>query len=419
MITGGQRRLPRPARRRRAASRSSTLTAEQLRALRWREIAIVFQSAMNALNPVLRVGDQLGDVIDAHLDRTREEKRERLDVAAGHGRDPARAAAQLPARAVGRDAPADHDRDGARRRPRGRDHGRADDRRSTSSSSARSCADRRAAKQSSGSRSCSSPTISRCCWRSPTRSSMHVCGPGGRVGAGAAGPPRRCASLYARAARTRSRACADRAWRSAGIPGSPPSLACIRCRAARSPRAARRRAWPAGRSSMALVALPGGDAEHLTACPFVTADASTQPRRRPALRRWPLRRLPPPRPPRQARPRPSPSTPRTCRRSPRPRTGSGARGGWTCQGLPGKSPFAGRACGQGRLAAATPRRASSRWSARADRARARPRKLLAGQERPTIGRILLDGELVKPSSSRTSATTNATCRWSSRIRSPR
>src|ERR1035437_3989297 len=29
-----------------------------LRKLRWREIAIVFQSAMNALNPVLRVQDQ-------------------------------------------------------------------------------------------------------------------------------------------------------------------------------------------------------------------------------------------------------------------------------------------------------------------------------------------------------------------------
>ena len=34
---------------------------------------------MNALNPVLRVEAQLGDVIDAHLDLGREEKRERLD----------------------------------------------------------------------------------------------------------------------------------------------------------------------------------------------------------------------------------------------------------------------------------------------------------------------------------------------------
>jgi oligopeptide/dipeptide ABC transporter ATP-binding protein len=53
-------------------------TARQLQALRWREIAIVFQSAMNALNPVLRVRDQLGDVLDAHLDITKEQRRERL-----------------------------------------------------------------------------------------------------------------------------------------------------------------------------------------------------------------------------------------------------------------------------------------------------------------------------------------------------
>jgi oligopeptide/dipeptide ABC transporter ATP-binding protein len=55
------------------------LDARALRALRWREIAIVFQSAMNALNPVLRVQDQLGDVMDAHLDLNRDEKRARLE----------------------------------------------------------------------------------------------------------------------------------------------------------------------------------------------------------------------------------------------------------------------------------------------------------------------------------------------------
>jgi peptide/nickel transport system ATP-binding protein len=40
---------------------------EQLRALRWREIAIVFQSAMNSLNPVLCIRDQLLDALGAHL----------------------------------------------------------------------------------------------------------------------------------------------------------------------------------------------------------------------------------------------------------------------------------------------------------------------------------------------------------------
>jgi oligopeptide/dipeptide ABC transporter ATP-binding protein len=50
---------------------------DQLRRLRWREIAIVFQSAMNALNPVLNVRDQLLDVIHAHLKMPRDEARER------------------------------------------------------------------------------------------------------------------------------------------------------------------------------------------------------------------------------------------------------------------------------------------------------------------------------------------------------
>ena len=52
--------------------------AEQLRALRWREIAIVFQSAMNSLNPVLRVRDQLLDAVGAHLALTREQRHDRI-----------------------------------------------------------------------------------------------------------------------------------------------------------------------------------------------------------------------------------------------------------------------------------------------------------------------------------------------------
>src|SRR5580700_3637077 len=46
---------------------------DELRRLRWREIAIVFQSAMNALNPVLNVRDQLLDAIRAHLKLPRDE----------------------------------------------------------------------------------------------------------------------------------------------------------------------------------------------------------------------------------------------------------------------------------------------------------------------------------------------------------
>jgi peptide/nickel transport system ATP-binding protein len=55
-----------------------TASPEQLRALRWREIAIVFQSAMNSLNPVLRVRDQLLDALGAHLPLTREQRHDRI-----------------------------------------------------------------------------------------------------------------------------------------------------------------------------------------------------------------------------------------------------------------------------------------------------------------------------------------------------
>ena len=66
---------------------------DELRRLRWREIAIVFQSAMNALNPVLKVRDQLLNVIHAHLKMPRDEARERAALLArsrpGHPAVPA------------------------------------------------------------------------------------------------------------------------------------------------------------------------------------------------------------------------------------------------------------------------------------------------------------------------------------------
>lgn len=42
------------------------LTPAQLRAFRWSELSIVFQSAMNALNPVMDIGTQITDVLRAH-----------------------------------------------------------------------------------------------------------------------------------------------------------------------------------------------------------------------------------------------------------------------------------------------------------------------------------------------------------------
>ena len=56
------------------------LTADQreLRGLRWNEIAVVLQSSMNALNPVLSIGTQFADVLRAHRpDMSRADRRAR------------------------------------------------------------------------------------------------------------------------------------------------------------------------------------------------------------------------------------------------------------------------------------------------------------------------------------------------------
>jgi len=43
-----------------------SLTDEQMRIFRWDKVSMVFQGAMNALNPVLNIGKQLGDVFTTH-----------------------------------------------------------------------------------------------------------------------------------------------------------------------------------------------------------------------------------------------------------------------------------------------------------------------------------------------------------------
>ena len=42
------------------------MTDRQLRDFRWNDVSVVFQSAMNSLNPVITIGEQLTDVILAH-----------------------------------------------------------------------------------------------------------------------------------------------------------------------------------------------------------------------------------------------------------------------------------------------------------------------------------------------------------------
>ena len=53
------------------------MTDAQLEDFRWREVSMVFQSAMNALNPVMTIGDQIVDAIRAHDRMGKAEARRR------------------------------------------------------------------------------------------------------------------------------------------------------------------------------------------------------------------------------------------------------------------------------------------------------------------------------------------------------
>lgn len=54
------------------------LDETQLRALRGRRMGMVFQEPMTALNPVMRIGDQIAEVFDAHVSLPAAEKRQRI-----------------------------------------------------------------------------------------------------------------------------------------------------------------------------------------------------------------------------------------------------------------------------------------------------------------------------------------------------
>ena len=57
---------------------------DEIEAFRWRDVAMVFQSAMNSLNPVLKLSDQIADVLMTHqkmsLRQARERALELLDI---------------------------------------------------------------------------------------------------------------------------------------------------------------------------------------------------------------------------------------------------------------------------------------------------------------------------------------------------
>src|SRR5580658_8203912 len=81
VITAGSARFAAPASTGTVSGDSVNLLAagqRQLRGLRWSEIAVVLQSSMNALNPVLSIGTQFSDVLTAHRpDMSRADRRAR------------------------------------------------------------------------------------------------------------------------------------------------------------------------------------------------------------------------------------------------------------------------------------------------------------------------------------------------------
>lgn len=55
------------------------LDQEELRRFRWQEAAMVFQGALNSLNPVLKIADHMRDTVRAHRAMPREEMRARSE----------------------------------------------------------------------------------------------------------------------------------------------------------------------------------------------------------------------------------------------------------------------------------------------------------------------------------------------------
>ncbi|CAA9543336.1 MAG: Chitobiose ABC transporter, ATP-binding protein 1 [uncultured Thermomicrobiales bacterium] len=55
------------------------ISDHELEQFRWRDVSMVFQSAMNALNPVMTIGDQIIDVIQAHEEVRSREARSRAE----------------------------------------------------------------------------------------------------------------------------------------------------------------------------------------------------------------------------------------------------------------------------------------------------------------------------------------------------
>ena len=58
----------------------AAMSEDQMRDVRWRRISMVFQAAMNSLNPVYKVGDQITEALETHLPQlSPEQMRKRVE----------------------------------------------------------------------------------------------------------------------------------------------------------------------------------------------------------------------------------------------------------------------------------------------------------------------------------------------------
>ena len=117
--------------RARSRSRRDLLkaTPDEMRDVRGKDVAMIFQDPFACLHPMYRVGDQIAEAVRAHAKVSKKLAGSTGGRAARRGRHPEAAGAHagLPAPVLGRHAAASDDRDGAGAQPRPADRRRAHD----------------------------------------------------------------------------------------------------------------------------------------------------------------------------------------------------------------------------------------------------------------------------------------------------